>query len=125
MSSQEANDCYKFDLGSSTWSTVPSDSLRPRSVFGICTLGNKVVIFGGEVDPSAAGHSGAGDFENDVVCLESETGEWSTLAASGAPLARGWTRIAANGDNSFLLFGGLAGNDENPTRLDDMWQFSL
>lgn len=126
---EETNDCYKFDFGSKTWSDIPSDCLRKRSVFGLASLGKKIAIFGGEVDPSAAGHSGAGDFTNDVVCLDTETLTWNTVGVAansdGVPVARGWTRVAAVSDNSFVLFGGLAGNDENPVRMNDLWQFTL
>lgn len=36
---EECGDCYRFDLATSTWTTVPAPTLRPRSVFGLCTLG--------------------------------------------------------------------------------------
>merc|ERR1711934_25587 len=103
-----------FDLTTSTWRTVPSPDLRPRSVFPLCTLGSKIVLFGGEVDPSAAGHSGAGDFANDLIALDTETLAWSAVETNVAPPARGWTRMAATGDKTCLLFGGLRGNDANP-----------
>jgi len=123
---EEANDCYKYDIAARTWSTIPSDTLRPRSVFGVSTLGSKIVIFGGEVDPSAYGHSGAGDFANDLVVLDTETLAFSEVVVEGAaPLGRGWTRIAGDSEGSFLLFGGLAGDDANPMRLEDMWACNL
>jgi len=122
---EETQDVYKFDLASSTWSTVPSDTLRPRSVFPLCTVGNKIVIFGGEVDPSAAGHSGAGDFANDTLMLDTETLEWSAVETAVCPPERGWTRMTATGENTFVLFGGLAGNDENPLRMNDTWVGTL
>jgi hypothetical protein len=37
-------------------------SLPPRSVFGIACLENRIVLYGGKVDPSTKGHDGAGDF---------------------------------------------------------------
>lgn len=122
---EETNDCYSFNLASESWSTIPSESLRPRSVFGLCALLDKIVIFGGEVDPSAHGHSGAGDFANDVVVLDTNEKTFVNHGCEGAPLGRGWTRIAANSHQSFILFGGLAGNDEAPLRLDDLWQCDL
>jgi len=73
FSGVETNDCYKFDLNTSTWSTIASDNLRPRSVFGTCTVGNYVVIFGGELEGSLIGHMGAGDFADDLVALNVET----------------------------------------------------
>jgi hypothetical protein len=91
-------------------------------------MGDDIIIFGGEVDPSAQGHSGAGGFAADVMKLDTKTLEFSTVPlaeGSVAPMPRGWTRIAADSENSFLLFGGLAGDDSNPERLDDMWACTL
>ena len=59
------------------------------------------------------------------MALDTETLEWTTLQAAPGPIGRGWTRIAATSESSFVLFGGLAGNDENPTRLDDTWECSV
>jgi hypothetical protein len=42
------------------------NSLPPRSVFGIACLANRIVLYGGEVDPSSKGHDGAGHFSSDV-----------------------------------------------------------
>jgi hypothetical protein len=92
------------------------------------------VIFGGEVDPSDRGHEGAGSFEKDLVLLDeangsfhssippdSTTGEW--------PTARGWSDGSAteteNGEGLLYIFGGLAGDDENPERLDDLWVLKI
>jgi len=122
---EETNDVYMFDLESSTWTTVPSASLRPRSVFPLCALGRKIVLFGGEVDPSAAGHSGAGGFANDLIALDTETFAWSAMETKVAPPERGWTRMAATSEKTCLLFGGLCGNDEQPIRLDDTWEASV
>ena len=70
---EETNDVHRFDLGTNNWSVVPSKSLRPRSVFGLDSFGSKIVLFGGEIDPSVAGHSGAGDFACDLVALDTES----------------------------------------------------
>jgi len=124
----ESNDGHKFNVSKNDWcdySMVPIlQSLRPRSVaigasfpkFGIC------IIFGGEVDPSDKGHEGAGGFENDLVILDEETGEClKTIRVEGDnPGVRGWSDGAVAEDKLFI-FGGLAGDDENPKRLDDMW----
>ena len=36
------------------------------------------------------------------------------------PIPRGWTSAAVAG-GELVVFGGLAGDDENPLRLDDTW----
>lgn len=47
-----------------------------RSVTAGCTVPNLdlVSIFGGEVEPSARGHEGAGNFTNEVICLNTTAG---------------------------------------------------
>jgi len=125
---EETNDCYRYDITAASWTQIPGGALRPRSVFGLTPLKNNIIIFGGEVDPSAAGHSGAGDFAGDLFCLNTDDLTFSPVEAVGGDsdrLPRGWTRIVADRESSFLLFGGLAGNDENPIRLDDMWRCTL
>lgn len=122
---EETNDCYRFDIEKKEWIEIPSDGLRPRSVFGTCTVGDFVVIFGGEVDPSAAGHMGAGDFADDLVVLNTSTLKFGELEQNVRPRGRGWTRLAAKDSESFVMFGGLAGNDEKPERLDDTWECKI
>jgi len=122
LDGNETNDCYKYDLSKNEWQTISSDNLRPRSVFGTCTVGKHVIILGGEIEQSEIGHLGAGDFADDLIALNTETLEWTELEQNVKPLARGWTRLAGTGVNSLILFGGLAGNDENPNRLDDTWE---
>lgn len=121
----QSNTCYKFDLEKKSWTTIPSDNLRPRSVFGICTVGNHVVVLGGEIEDSKYGHLGAGVFSDDLVTMNVETLKFGELEQNLRPVGRGWTRLTATGNDSFLLFGGLAGTDEEPNRLNDTWECKL
>jgi len=121
----ECNDCYKFNITTKTWTKIPSDNLRPRSVFGICTVGNHIIVLGGELEQSNVGHLGAGDFGDDLVTLNVETLQFGELEQNLRPVGRGWTRLTESGNNSFVLFGGLAGNDEKPERLNDTWRCNL
>ena len=50
-----------------------SEGFRPRSVAGHCTFDDKILIFGGEVDPSGLGHDGAGSFACDTVLWDCKT----------------------------------------------------
>jgi len=100
-------------------------------------LNDVAVIFGGEIDPSEKGHAGAGSFENDVWILDGTSSSVSLVQRitsannyeegnedihSEWPTHRGWASAASiHGSSSFYLFGGLSGDDENPTRLDDLW----
>jgi len=82
-------------------------------------------VFGGEVDTSEKGHEGAGEFENDIVLFDGMGKLVSVLKPPGAPVPRGWGSGCSLGDNSMILFGGLTGSDENPTRLDDVWRLDV
>lgn len=129
---EETNDGHVYNNINNAWEEGGMKGLadmRPRSVccFGSLPQVNKCVIFGGEVDPSQKGHEGAGGFEQDVVILDGTSGsilenikpsedndeEW--------PGNRGWADATVHGD-TFYMFGGLAGDDASPVRLDDLWQ---
>mmetsp|Transcript_11591 Transcript_11591/g.21386 ORF Transcript_11591/g.21386 Transcript_11591/m.21386 type:complete len:183 (-) Transcript_11591:79-627(-) len=129
---EETNDGHLFDVKQGKWCpdslTADLEGLRPRSV---CVSGSfpsagVSIIFGGEVDPSAKGHEGAGSFDNSIVVLEEKSGKFvTTLSPTPTPEGRGWSDGDAvdNGDGSgkLYLFGGLTGDDTNPRRLDDLW----
>lgn len=130
-SGQENDDAYIYHVASNTWeiSLLPgSRAFRARSVCASSVIGDHFIIAGGEVSTSDKGHEGAGDFASDVVVLDSHTGQpcsFEMSAARPSP-ARGWTAMAALKDGkSALLFGGLAGNDDAPLRLNDMWLLTL
>ena len=109
--------------------------MRPRSVCvsGSFPLLGYSVIFGGEVDPSDRGHEGAGGFEQDLVILDETNASFVSSFkpddASAWPPARGWSDAATLEDESgrgkLFVFGGLAGDDENPKRLDDLWMLEI
>lgn len=139
FSGEETNDGHLFEVGSEKWAeeSLSEDlkGLRPRSVcIGGSFPGAGVsVIFGGEVNPSAKGHEGAGGFENDVVLLEESTGKYLETIPQGrndsnVPETRGWSDGAvAQSDNGGILFvfGGLSGDDMAPKRLDDLWKLQV
>lgn len=133
---EETNDGHVFDVGSGTWAKDSLNEhlggLRPRSV---CIGGSfpKVgiaMIFGGEVDPSAKGHEGAGGFENDIVLLDESTGRYLDTIRRGresdGPEPRGWSDGAVDSNSGALfLYGGLTGDDTAPKRLDDLWKLQV
>ena len=130
---EETNDRHVYSLSSEEWEKEGMkglEEMRPRSVccFASMPVVNKCVIFGGEVDPSQKGHEGAGGFERDVVILDGTSGTvietFQPSSISGDeewPGNRGWADAAVHED-TFYLFGGLAGDDASPIRLDDLWQ---
>lgn len=127
---EETNDGHRFDVTTKKWQddlmTAP-EGLRPRSVCVAGSISGKAVLFGGEVYPSERGHEGAGGFENDVVLLDGTTGDYleTVRPSSGkSPEARGWSDGDVFG-NSLYIFGGLAGDDTTPKRLNDLWRLDL
>ena len=123
---QESNGVWQYNVASNTWTTVlqeGNDQLRPFSVsVGVTLSNNKLIFFGGEIDPSEKGHEGAGGFTNDVVCLDGNTGLplEVNMQTDVRPEARGWSDAAVWND-TVVVFGGLAGSDDDPKRLDDVW----
>jgi hypothetical protein len=133
---EETNDGHLFDVDQAKWCTesltADLDGLRPRSV---CLSGSfpsigVSIVFGGEVDPSAKGHEGAGSFDGSIVLLDEKSGKYlQTVSAIGEsdewPEARGWSDGTelddGNGNGRLYFFGGLSGDDANPNRLDDLW----
>lgn len=136
---EEARDVYRYDIASSTWTQLEDfpESMSARSVTAGCTVPNldMVCVFGGELEPSARGHEGAGNFSNDVLCLNTTPNEErvSQVALSDPkaeqPCPRGWleSSLLRTGDGTadIAVFGGLSGNDESFTRKEDMWILRL
>ena len=126
---EETNDGHAYNMNRGAWEAeLLQLDLRPRSVCVAISLGERGLIFGGEVNPSDLGHEGAGAFENDVVVIDGVGHKAeripSTCAAGAAwPEQRGWAAGASEGGSDrFYIFGGLAGDDEHPRRLNDLWQ---
>lgn len=129
---EETNDGHIFDLEKGTWEEEGMeglDSLRKRSVCVSGTLASskQMFLYGGEVDPSDKGHDGAGGFEGDFVILDGDKGCLETVKCEEDwPEKRGWSDgdvLEVDDDSAAVfVFGGLAGNDENPRRLDDFWR---
>ena len=136
---EEARDVFKYDIASSTWTQLDDipKSMDARSVAAACavpTLG-LVSIIGGEVEPSARGHEGAGNFTNEVICLDTEPGAEAISQVVFAdpnaeqPTARGWleSSLLRTGDGyaDIAVFGGLIGTDEKFERKEDTWILRL
>jgi len=135
---EETNDGHLFDVAAGKWAEASiSEHLEDMRSRSVCIGGSFPeagisVIFGGEVDPSAKGHEGAGGFENDVVLLEESTGKLLETIPQGndknVPETRGWSdgAVALSGNGgSLFVFGGLSGNDVAPKRLDDLWKLQV
>lgn len=135
---EETNDGHLFNVKEDKFCdeslNESLEGLRPRSV---CINGSfpsvgLSVIFGGEVDPSAKGHEGAGSFDNSLVLLDEKTGKYiDTIPSDGGewPENRGWSAGTdvdhGHGTGKLFFFGGLSGDDANPKRLDDLWELEI
>ncbi|XP_066915449.1 uncharacterized protein [Clytia hemisphaerica] len=133
FSGKEMDDIYIYDLKSKVWKYTKELKLPdPRSVcisagMQIPGKGRYIAIFGGEISESSKGHEGAGGFSNQLILLNEDTLEVTivnpTNDENGMPLQRGWSSGCSLPSNKsqLAIFGGLSGNDENPTRLGDLW----
>lgn len=78
-----------------------------------------------QVEPSSQGHEGAGGFANDTIAIDGASGVPVEITVNGgpeaSPEARGWAAATALSPTEGVLFGGLAGSDSEPRRLDDAW----
>lgn len=123
---EETRDMYVYDIGEGSWSEIElsGDKFIPRSVFAIAAVGDDAMtIFGGEVGESARGHEGAGDFAGDTLTVNLKgvvSAHKSADTERASPPARGWAAYDGN-EGRMVLCGGLAGDDANPVRLDDVW----
>ena len=132
FSGKEQGDVWRWVRDTRTWELVHdrdagAEIPTPRSVFGACQLTGpagellpQVFLFGGERDPSALGHAGAGEFHNDAYVLDLESASWTRVEGGTAPPARGWVPAVAGPAGSLYVFGGL--NNEN-ARLGDLWRW--
>jgi len=130
---QELDDVHCYDPATGRWSAVETagDKPSPRSVFCATGVAGRVVMFGGEVDPSDLGHLGAGKFSAEAFALDTGTGAWTRVddgaAGAGAehhPGSRGWCAFAAgekDGRRGLLVYGG---NSPTNDRLDDIYFFA-
>mmetsp|Transcript_13273 Transcript_13273/g.24907 ORF Transcript_13273/g.24907 Transcript_13273/m.24907 type:complete len:374 (+) Transcript_13273:147-1268(+) len=146
----ETNDVYSFDpfpsgsdttTATSSWKEEikASGNFRPRSVCAHCNVQWKgkeyLAVFGGEVSPSDKGHEGAGGFANDLLLfpIDSSSGRLEepisvSLAVDAKDggdsmiVPRGWTMMCQDDsvEGRLVVFGGLSGSDEEPTRLNDV-----
>ena len=94
------------------------------SVAVLLEANGKLVLVGGELEPSARGHAGAGNFSDQATVLKVEDGQAVVCYSYQGPSPRGWTSGAVwrtLGKDKIVVVGGLTGDDENPVRLGDVW----
>ena len=129
---EELNDMYKFDIAANGWTRI-ADLPRKLSVFACSTVESsklkvnghnvKLILHGGEIDPSTIGHNGAGEFSNDTYIFDGTN--WHMLDNSSPlkPTSRGWHAACfSSADDTFYIFGGLL---ENVLRNNELWSLNF
>ena len=96
-----------------------------RSVALCVEMSGRLVLVGGELEPSARGHAGAGNFSDQATLLGLGPGaELRLEAETEGPRARGWSAGGVGRGKSgerMLVVAGLTGDDNKPVRLMDVW----
>lgn len=135
---EESSDVHRFDIASKKWTQLksfPEKEISKRSVCAAASLKSLdlIIVFGGELEPSARGHEGAGNFGNDVIFFDTKkTGtsfKKAQFETKDAPTPRGWldSDVLREGKKNGKKFaevvfhGGLSGNDEMMQRNKDTW----
>ena len=108
---EETNDGHIFTNDS--WEAKGMETLSDMRKRSVCSFGslpkhNVCIIFGSEVDPSAKGHEGAGNFDRDLMIMDGTSGSLlEVIKPSGSvpwPKARGWAdATVANSDTFYIL----------------------
>jgi N-acetylneuraminic acid mutarotase len=125
FSGQEQDDCFKFDLKTETWSQI-ENLPRKLSVFACSSFDKnqkvRLILQGGEVDPSTLGHNGAGEFTNETFLYDGT--KWYSIdtLTTEQLTNRGWHHGCGDLDGNFYIFGG---NLENNHRNNELWVLKL
>lgn len=121
----ELDDCFRFEIKTQKWEQIESLP-RKLSVFACSSVGNRnsnvrLILHGGEVDPSTVGHNGAGEFSSDTYIFDGN--KWKFVDTDQKPSSRGWHASCLDAFNSKLYIYG--GNLENNERTNELWCFSF
>jgi N-acetylneuraminic acid mutarotase len=122
---KELDDCYKFNLKDKSWSQI-QDLPRKLSVFACAAVSNssmRLILHGGEVDPSTLGHNGAGEFTRETFMFDGT--QWHSLSdqvLNCEPSSRGWHSGCADSEGNFYIYGG---NLEDNKRTNELWCLSF
>jgi hypothetical protein len=121
----ELDDCYKFNLIDKSWSSI-QNLPRKLSVFALASVKNsttRLILHGGEVDPSTLGHNGAGEFTKETFLFDGT--QWNAASKqvlNSGPTSRGWHSGCSDHNGNFYIYGG---NLEDNKRSDELWCLAL
>ena len=107
-------------------STIFQRLSKAVSVAVLASINNKLMLVGGEFEPSARGHAGAGNFSDQATMINVGQGRVNIEKSVKGPVARGWSSgdvwKPKEGENMIVVVGGLCGDDTAPVRLMDVWK---
>ena len=66
---EETSDVHRYDVAGDKWEEVEKGLPEAVSVALCFAVRDKIVMFGGEVEPSKRGHAGAGNFRDGRIFL--------------------------------------------------------
>lgn len=122
VSSDYLNDVYVLDLPNRNWRRIESQGDVPcaRDSHVSCTIGDQIVVFGGDCGER---------YLDDVFVLDFETGVWRELPISGrgGPGRRAGHAATAVGDK-VVVFGGCTqgpGDQGEMTFFNDTWVLDI
>ena len=95
----------------------------------IAGKGDYIAVFGGEIDPCYKGNERSGGYSNKLILINEASLEIITAESPenediNLQLKRGWSAgcaLTEGNKNQLAVFGGLAGNDDDPKWLNDLW----
>lgn len=108
---KELGDIASFDLVTQSWTYLSDATISPRSVFAFGNLNGVLIAHGGEQNPSDLGHSGAGEFADDIMLIRPIKENGDRVEVHQVKLekrvggCRGW-HAGATIKNAFYIFGG-------------------
>ena len=101
---REMGDLHRYSVAGNSWTRLEEELVPARSVSCAASLAGTTVLYGGELEPSARGHAGAGSFTAATLL---QAGRAGGAAASAGPPARGWAAATVWRDTTMVVVGGL------------------
>jgi N-acetylneuraminic acid mutarotase len=123
-SGRELDDCWKYDLSTNEWCQLASlpQGLSVFAYAGLSSNSNvRIILHGGEVEPSKSGHAAVGEFSNITYVFDGLN--WLELPVDNSikPSSRGW-HSGCYENGKFYIFGGCLESNE---RTAELWELEI
>lgn len=103
-----------YDIDTDIWSTAESQLPTPRAGNAVITIGNELLVFGGESFYQQSSHP-------ELESYDTVTGKWRTLTE--IPVGRHGTGLILDGQRLITASG--SGDRGGGPELDDLWVFEF